>query len=84
MECLLETKGGSIQAIRLHDLTGYGTLDLAVGDCDGVVTLFSKQKILSKREVGSAITDIVIDNDLGKAYMTLYIIGFNYFKSGWM
>ncbi|RCI05749.1 hypothetical protein CU098_012765 [Rhizopus stolonifer] len=64
VECLLETKGGSIQAIRLHDLTGYGTLDLAVGDCDGVVTLFSKQKILSKREVGSAITDIVIDNDL--------------------
>ncbi|KAI9263751.1 hypothetical protein BY458DRAFT_514236 [Sporodiniella umbellata] len=64
IECLLETKGGSIQAIKLHDLTGYGALDLVVGDCDGVVTLFSRQKILSKREVGSAITDIVIDKDL--------------------
>ncbi|CEG83168.1 hypothetical protein RMATCC62417_17137 [Rhizopus microsporus] len=64
VECLLETKGGSIQAIKLHDLTGFGELDLAVGDCDGVVTLFSRQKILSKRELGSAITDIVVYNDL--------------------
>lgn len=66
VEGLLETKGGSIQAIHLHDLTGFGALDLAVGDCDGVVTLFSRQQILSKRDLGSGITDITIHSDQGK------------------
>jgi hypothetical protein len=66
VEGLLETKGGSIQSIQLHDLTGFGALDLAVGDCDGLVTLFSRQQILSKRDLGSAITDISIHCDLGK------------------
>lgn len=64
MEGLLETKGGSIQSILLHDLTGFGALDLAVGDCDGIVTLFSRQQILSKRDLGSAITDLNIYSDL--------------------
>lgn len=48
----------------LHDLTGFGALDLAVGDCDGIVTLFSRQQILSKRDLGSAITDLNIHSDL--------------------
>ncbi|KAI9267079.1 hypothetical protein EDC94DRAFT_602223 [Helicostylum pulchrum] len=64
VEGLLETKGGSIQSIKLYDLTGFGALDLAVGDCDGVVTLFSRQQILSKRDLGSAVTDITIHSDL--------------------
>ncbi|KAG2212172.1 hypothetical protein INT46_006007 [Mucor plumbeus] len=64
VEGLLETKGGSIQSILLHDLTGFGALDLAVGDCDGIVTLFSRQQILSKRDLGSAITDLSIHSDL--------------------
>ncbi|OAD08284.1 hypothetical protein MUCCIDRAFT_105242 [Mucor lusitanicus CBS 277.49] len=64
VEGLLETKGGSIQSILLHDLTGFGALDLAVGDCDGIVTLFSRQQILSKRDLGSAITDLNIHSDL--------------------
>lgn len=64
MEGLLETKGGSIQSILLHDLTGFGALDLAVGDCDGIVTLFSRQQILSKRDLGSAITELNIHSDL--------------------
>ncbi|CAO3646207.1 unnamed protein product [Mucor fragilis] len=64
VEGLLETKGGSIQSILLHDLTGFGALDLAVGDCDGIVTLFSRQQILSKRDLGSAITELNIHSDL--------------------
>ncbi|KAI8997485.1 hypothetical protein BDB01DRAFT_752506 [Pilobolus umbonatus] len=68
VECLLETKGGSIQSIKLHDLTGFGTLDLAVGDCDGVVTLFSRQQILSKRELGSTISHLVVFSDLVGGY----------------
>ncbi|KAI7907200.1 uncharacterized protein BX663DRAFT_495163 [Cokeromyces recurvatus] len=68
VEGLLETKGGSVQSIQLHDLTGFGALDLAVADCDGVVTLFSRQQILSKHELGSAITYITIHNDLAGGY----------------
>ncbi|KAI9469844.1 MAG: hypothetical protein EXX96DRAFT_654271 [Benjaminiella poitrasii] len=68
VEGLLETKGGSIQSIKLHDLTGFGALDLAVADCDGVVTLFSRQQILSKHEIGSAITHITIHCDLAGGY----------------
>ncbi|KAI8882566.1 hypothetical protein K501DRAFT_323911 [Backusella circina FSU 941] len=64
VEGLLETKGGSIQALHLHDLTGFGTLDLAVGDSDGVVTLFTRQQILSKRDLGSPIRQLCIYSDL--------------------
>ncbi|KAI8982411.1 hypothetical protein BDF20DRAFT_912574 [Mycotypha africana] len=71
LEGLLETKGGSIKAIQLHDLTGFRALDLAVGDCDGVVTLFSRQQILSKRELSSAITDICIHTDLAGGYQII-------------
>ncbi|KAI9027257.1 hypothetical protein CLU79DRAFT_833178 [Phycomyces nitens] len=63
VEGLLDTKGNSIQALKLHDLTGYGALDLVVGDSDGVVTLFSRQQILSKRELGVAVMQIEIYED---------------------
>ena len=82
----METKGGSIQSIQLHDLTGFGALDLAVGDCDGVVTLFSRQQILSKHDLGAGITDITIHSDLGTVavqFLFLFIFS-NAFDSGWM
>ncbi|KAL0082969.1 hypothetical protein J3Q64DRAFT_1750930 [Phycomyces blakesleeanus] len=68
VEGLLDTKGNSIQALKLHDLTGYGALDLVVGDSDGVVTLFSRQQILSKRELGSAVMQIEIYEDQAGGY----------------
>ena len=62
----METKGGSVQALHLYDLTGQHALDLVVGDSDGVITMFSRQQILSKQEIGSAVTTIDIFKDLGK------------------
>lgn len=59
----------------MHDLTGFGALDLAVGDCDGVVTLFSRQQILSKRDLGSGITDIAIHSDQGKCLLMDKVCG---------
>jgi len=38
----LETKGGSIQTMLLKDVTHFGSIDLIIGDVDGVVTLFFK------------------------------------------
>lgn len=63
---LLETKGGAVQTLNLQYLTGHGVKDLVVGDAEGVVTLFSKQQILTKRPVGAPISVIEIHVNLGK------------------
>ncbi|KAI9308587.1 hypothetical protein BJ944DRAFT_94666 [Cunninghamella echinulata] len=62
---LLETKGGSIQTLNLQYLTGYRAKDLIVGDSDGVVTLFSKQQMLTKRSMGAPISQVDIHDNLG-------------------
>ncbi|KAG2219679.1 hypothetical protein INT45_001851 [Circinella minor] len=67
-EVLLETKGGSVQALQLYDLTGQRALDLVVGDSEGVITMFSRQQILSKQEIGTAVTTIDIFKDLDQGY----------------
>ncbi|KAI8337561.1 hypothetical protein BC941DRAFT_425623 [Chlamydoabsidia padenii] len=65
---LLETKGGAVQTLNLQYLTGHGVKDLVVGDADGVVTLFSKQQILTKRPVGAPISIIEIHENLVGGY----------------
>ncbi|CAO3645732.1 unnamed protein product [Cunninghamella blakesleeana] len=64
----LETKGGSIQTLNLQYLTGYRAKDLIVGDSDGVVTLFSKQQMLTKRSMGAPISQINIHDNLVDGY----------------
>ncbi|KAI7870382.1 hypothetical protein BDF14DRAFT_1715398, partial [Spinellus fusiger] len=54
-------------------LTGYGSLDLVVGDSDGVITLFSRQQILSKRALGAAVMQIEIYEDLGNYILFSFI-----------
>ncbi|KAI8138598.1 hypothetical protein BJV82DRAFT_502270, partial [Fennellomyces sp. T-0311] len=49
-------------------LTGQRALDLVVGDSDGVITMFSRQQILSKQEIGTAVTTIDIFKDLEQGY----------------
>jgi hypothetical protein len=55
-----------VQTLNLQYLTGHGAKDLIVGDADGVVTLFSKQQILTKRPLGVPISAIDIYENLGK------------------
>ncbi|ORZ18005.1 hypothetical protein BCR42DRAFT_412950 [Absidia repens] len=52
---------GAVQTLNLQYLTGHGAKDLVVGDADGVVTLFSKQQILTKRPVVGGYEIIVGD-----------------------
>lgn len=66
VQVLLETKGGSVQALCLHDLTGQGGLDMVVGDSDGVISMFSRQQLLSKHSLGCPVTQMEIHKDLGK------------------
>ncbi|CAO3624005.1 unnamed protein product [Cunninghamella echinulata] len=65
---LLETKGGYIQTLNLQYLTGYRAKDLIVGDSDGVVTLFSKQQMLTKRSMGAPISQVDIHDNLVGGY----------------
>lgn len=67
----METKGGSIQAMHLYDLTGLRAQDLVVGDSNGVVTMFSRQRFLSKLDVGSPATHICIHEMEGKVIRVL-------------
>lgn len=62
---MLETKGGPVQSILLHDVTGFGALDLVVGDSNGTVTIFSRQQMLSKRSVGAAVGQLEIFRNAG-------------------
>ncbi|ORY91382.1 hypothetical protein BCR43DRAFT_446549 [Syncephalastrum racemosum] len=50
----------------LHDLTGQHALDLAVGDANGVITMFSREQILSKRDIGTAVAQLEIHEDVGE------------------
>lgn len=68
----METKGGSIQAMHLYDLTGLRVQDLVVGDSNGVVTMFSRQRFLSKLDVGSPATHICIHEMEGKMVRAFY------------
>lgn len=68
----METKGGSIQAMHLYDLTGLRAQDLVVGDSNGVVTMFSRQRFLSKLDVGSPATHICIHEMEGKVIRVIY------------
>ncbi|KAJ8657440.1 hypothetical protein O0I10_006742 [Lichtheimia ornata] len=67
-EVLMETKGGSIQAMHLYDLTGLRAQDLVVGDSNGVVTMFSRQRFLSKLDIGSPATHICIHEMEAQGY----------------
>lgn len=66
VQVLLETKGGSVQALCLYDLTGQGGLDMVVGDSDGVISMFSRQQLLSKHSLGCPVTQVEVHKDMGK------------------
>eukprot|EP01097_Dermamoeba_algensis_P006328 TRINITY_DN395_c0_g1_i1.p1 TRINITY_DN395_c0_g1~~TRINITY_DN395_c0_g1_i1.p1 ORF type:complete len:235 (-),score=41.16 TRINITY_DN395_c0_g1_i1:476-1120(-) len=49
-ETVLETKGSSICALLLADVTNFGSIDLITGDSEGSITIFSNNEILSKKK----------------------------------
>ncbi|XP_013381513.1 uncharacterized protein LOC106152470 [Lingula anatina] len=53
----LETKGGPIQALAVHDVTRFGATDLVVGDSRGSVTIFCQEQILSRSHVSDHSID---------------------------
>jgi hypothetical protein len=67
---VLESKGGPIQAVVLHDVTRLGggdrggTQDVLVADARGTVTVFSNEQILSRRAVSQqCIPCLVVQQD---------------------
>eukprot|EP01127_Copromyxa_protea_P005896 TRINITY_DN15727_c0_g1_i1.p1 TRINITY_DN15727_c0_g1~~TRINITY_DN15727_c0_g1_i1.p1 ORF type:complete len:334 (+),score=24.48 TRINITY_DN15727_c0_g1_i1:59-1060(+) len=60
---LLETKGGAIQAITLHNITNIRGKELIAGDVEGNVFIFCNHQILSRHSFGSPITQLVVHTD---------------------
>ncbi|XP_071501440.1 uncharacterized protein [Diadema antillarum] len=60
----LETKGGPIQAMVVHNVANFGSLELITADSRGTVTIFGKQQILDKRSVSDhALNSLQVDMD---------------------
>ena len=62
----LETKGGPVQTLCLHDVTKFGSVDLIVGDSKGMLTFFGNKQILYKMAISEGcISAVITDIDAG-------------------
>ncbi|XP_052269427.1 uncharacterized protein LOC127870885 isoform X2 [Dreissena polymorpha] len=70
---LLETKGGPIQALAIHDITHFYKEDIITGDSVGMVTIFCNEQILSRHSLSkSTIKCLQIYTDaLGNCYIVV-------------
>ncbi|KAL3874778.1 hypothetical protein ACJMK2_037747 [Sinanodonta woodiana] len=60
----LETKGGSIQTLTVHDLTKFYNNDVIVGDSCGMLTVFCNRQILCRSSLSDdSINCLQIDKD---------------------
>lgn len=68
-EEVLETKGGSVLVLILHDIMKFGAIDLLLGDADGQLIFISRHSILSRLSLTDAISSISVD----KRFPWMYI-----------
>lgn len=62
----LETKGGPVQTLCLHNVTKFGSVDLIVGDSKGMLTFFGNKQILYKMAISEGcISAVTTDIDAG-------------------
>lgn len=62
----LETKGGPVQTLCLHDVTKFGSVDLIVADSKGTLTFFGNKQILYKMTISEGcISALAVDIDTG-------------------
>ncbi|CAB4027394.1 uncharacterized protein LOC110231309, partial [Paramuricea clavata] len=60
----LETKGGPVQTLCLHDVTKFGSVDLIVADSKGTLTFFGNKQILYKMTISEGcISALAVDID---------------------
>lgn len=70
----LESKGGPIQSLTLHDVTKFGSIDVISGDSRGTMTILSNGQILDRRHLSDhSINSLQVDEDLGE-YLELFCI----------
>ncbi|XP_071833588.1 uncharacterized protein [Apostichopus japonicus] len=61
----LESKGGPIQSLTLHDVTKFGSIDVISGDSRGTMTILSNGQILDRRHLSDhSINSLQVDEDL--------------------
>lgn len=60
----LETKGGPIQCMVIHDVTKFYSNDIVVGDSQGTLTVFCNEQILNRRSLSNHSIDcLLIEQD---------------------
>ncbi|KXJ19091.1 uncharacterized protein LOC110231309 [Exaiptasia diaphana] len=60
----LESKGGPVQCLHLHNVTKFGSCDMIVGDSKGTLTIFSNEQILNRRILSQdCIIALTVDVD---------------------
>ncbi|XP_028398736.1 uncharacterized protein LOC114522281 [Dendronephthya gigantea] len=60
----LETKGGPVQILCLHNITKFGSVDLIVADTKGTLTFFGNKQILYKMAISEGcISALTVDID---------------------
>ncbi|CAH1263295.1 uncharacterized protein [Branchiostoma lanceolatum] len=60
----LETKGGPIQQLALHNVTRFGSVDLVAADSQGTVTIFCNEQILARCSLGEhSISCLDVEED---------------------
>ncbi|XP_070577115.1 uncharacterized protein [Ptychodera flava] len=64
LKCTLETKGGPIQSLLLHDITKFGSIDLLVGHSGGVITIFCNEQIVNRCSFSEqSVDELQVDHD---------------------
>jgi hypothetical protein len=62
----LETKGGPVATMCLHDVTKFASVDLIVADSKGTLTFFGNKQILYKMMISEGcISALAVDIDTG-------------------
>ncbi|XP_032238361.2 uncharacterized protein LOC5513026 [Nematostella vectensis] len=60
----LETKGGPLRCLEMHNTTKFSSADLIVGDAKGTLTILCNEQILNRRTLSEGcITALAVDED---------------------
>lgn len=70
---LIETKGGPIQCLAVHNVTRFGQKDVTAVDSQGTLTVLCGQQILSRQSLAAhALTCLQVQED-GRMYLDHFI-----------
>lgn len=68
LRSVLDSKGGPIQALSVHNVTRFSSNDVLVADSQGTVTVFCNEQILHRKRISdSSINCLQVEQDACKS-----------------